>query len=178
MMHEGRVYYERCYAADHDAELSDDERRGCWDAWLTHYAAAQPPERVAYARARRSALASAGDASLRPLPTPGPTTPEPREDERVDPLAEVQDPSVPRGNVDDRLRTPLRPEPIPYEDRPRPPAPPPAPLPPPPTVLAQEPCLEICDPEWERCVFACPERGPSCRNACVAAYHLCMEGCG
>ncbi|MEM1418212.1 MAG: hypothetical protein AAGH15_25170, partial [Myxococcota bacterium] len=97
---------------------------------------------------------------------------------RVDPLGEPQDPSTPRGNVDDRLRVPLRNPPIPYEDRPRPPAPPPSPPPTPPTRLGAEPCLELCDPRWRSCVEGCPERGPTCRSACVAAYHLCMDGCG
>ncbi|MEO0322086.1 MAG: hypothetical protein AAF447_03945 [Myxococcota bacterium] len=177
MMHEGRVYYERCYAADRDAARSDDERLGCWDAWLAHYALAQPPEQVAYARARREALASGRRDPARVPHLPS-GRPESRPRDTVDPLGEVRDPSIPQGNVDDRLRVPLRPEPIPYADRARPPAPPPAPPPSPPTRLGQEPCLGVCDPEWARCVATCPDRGMGCRNACVASYHLCMDGCG
>ncbi len=66
MIHESDTYYERCYAADVDPQITVDTRRECWALWLEHYTPGQPPDRVAHARSRLAAL-EAGEVAP-PLP--------------------------------------------------------------------------------------------------------------
>lgn len=51
-MHRSDVYFERCYAADLDRRVPVEERRACWQAWMTHWQTDQPPERIDYVRER------------------------------------------------------------------------------------------------------------------------------
>lgn len=55
-MHEGDVYFERCYGAEFDPRVSHDQREACWEAWLAYYTKAQPAHRVDYALRRTEAL--------------------------------------------------------------------------------------------------------------------------
>jgi hypothetical protein len=51
-MHRSEVYFERCYAADFDPAVAIAQRRACWLAWMEHWQADQPPDRVDYVRER------------------------------------------------------------------------------------------------------------------------------
>lgn len=51
-MHRSEVYFERCYAADFDPNVPIAERRACWQDWMVHWQADQPPDRVDYVRER------------------------------------------------------------------------------------------------------------------------------
>jgi hypothetical protein len=62
--------YEACYAADYDPKVSADQRRACWNDWLSDYAKSQPPERIDYAQMRLRQLSS--DGSTLPLPDAAP----------------------------------------------------------------------------------------------------------
>ena len=65
-MHQADRYFERCYVADLTPGVPAARRLRCWQRWLRHYAAHQPPRRIAYARARVQQLRAG--RSLEPLP--------------------------------------------------------------------------------------------------------------
>jgi len=56
MVHEGDVYFERCYAADFDARIGPEQKEACWQAWLAFYTRHQPAHRVDYAMRRIEAV--------------------------------------------------------------------------------------------------------------------------
>jgi hypothetical protein len=56
MVHDGDTYFERCYAADFQVRLSQEQKEGCWQAWLAFYTRHQPAHRVDYALRRIEAL--------------------------------------------------------------------------------------------------------------------------
>jgi len=56
MVHDGDVYFERCYGADFDARYPQAQKEACWQAWLAHYTKHQPAHRVDYALRRIEAL--------------------------------------------------------------------------------------------------------------------------
>lgn len=55
-VHQGDVFYERCYAAEHDRSVGDSERQECWAAWLAEYQLGQPAARVRHAEGRVAGL--------------------------------------------------------------------------------------------------------------------------
>ncbi|MGE0787518.1 MAG: hypothetical protein AB7S26_17725 [Sandaracinaceae bacterium] len=55
-MQQSHVYFERCYAADFDALIPPAQKHACWSAWLEHYTAGLPQDRVRYARERVAAI--------------------------------------------------------------------------------------------------------------------------
>jgi hypothetical protein len=63
MVHEGNVYFERCYGADFEAKVPAQQREACWTAWLAHYTRHQPSHRVDYAM-RRIENIQAGESTL------------------------------------------------------------------------------------------------------------------
>jgi hypothetical protein len=56
MMHEGDVYFERCYGADFASEFGVQQKEACWQAWVAHYTKHQPAHRVDYALGRIESL--------------------------------------------------------------------------------------------------------------------------
>jgi len=56
LVHEGDVYFERCYGADFDHRIAQSQRESCWQAWIAHYTKHQPAHRVDYALRRVEAL--------------------------------------------------------------------------------------------------------------------------
>jgi hypothetical protein len=59
MVHDGNVYFEHCYGADFEPNVSDSDREACWNAWLAHYTRHQPAHRIDYAMRRVEALQAA-----------------------------------------------------------------------------------------------------------------------
>jgi hypothetical protein len=55
-VHQGNVYFERCYAADLDLAVPATERRACWQAWHEHYQVGASPERIDHATERLAML--------------------------------------------------------------------------------------------------------------------------
>lgn len=56
MVHEGDIYFERCYSADFAEQLANTQREACWQAWLADYTRFQPAHRIDYAMRRIEAL--------------------------------------------------------------------------------------------------------------------------
>jgi len=56
MVHDGDVYFERCYGADFDTRYPQAQKEACWQAWFAHYTKHQPAHRVDYALRRIEAL--------------------------------------------------------------------------------------------------------------------------
>jgi len=201
MMHQSTNYFERCNGADLDPGRTRAEREGCWSAWLEHYADGQQPERVTYAEGRLAALRSGEE--MAPLPdqvrytaayvTTSAQINRDGEESASDPGTEP-DPSEPGGDSANAgsessdvvaLCTeaqctegcdPVVDCGLPANVRPAPPAPPP-PAPRPPSLQTSQPCLRICNPEWDTCIARCTERGPACVVACEARFHVCVGGC-
>lgn len=63
MVHEGNVYFERCYGADFDPKVRPELREACWSAWLAHYTRHQPSHRVDYALRRIESIQT-GESTL------------------------------------------------------------------------------------------------------------------
>jgi hypothetical protein len=61
MVHQGNAFFEHCYGADNNSEVSDADRESCWGAWLAHYTREQAGERVDYAMRRVEALQMGGN---------------------------------------------------------------------------------------------------------------------
>lgn len=148
--------FERCFDFDYNPAKAIDQKRTCWEDWITEHVYNQPPDKVAYAELRLAELE-------RGISIPGPPGPEGAFDERPVPPppdagAEQGAPAV--GLPDDEsadagadaaLAEPLLP--------------------------AQE-CEDRCKSSFKPCAEACDRDGaPSCRAACDAGYRGCMRGC-
>jgi hypothetical protein len=160
MVHRSRAYFERCYAADFNPEIRRTERHACWVAWLDHYTAAQPRERIMYAHARVAAQARDTDA----LALPGVDDPA---DAGVA-LAPIAD----AGQLADA-------EPIAADARPAHAA---FAIPPPPEPAmprrGSPACAPVCGPRFSACVALCnPENPEACRDACIAEHRACGNAC-
>lgn len=148
-----QVYFERCYAADFDPRIPGTEKHACWDAWLEHYAAHQPRERVEYARERSRGLARG--RAVAPLPgipeaAMGPTG-----------AASVAAASA-GGDEADESRWPPPRERRYRRQLPR---------------TSNPTCAAAaCEAPWRDCLAACEDR-PACRNACTVELRACARGC-
>lgn len=149
-MHDGDLYFERCYGADFDRRVDPTKKEACWQAWLGHYTRHQPAHRVDYAMRRIEAL-QAGEA----LPTlPG--------------MAGAQGDQVPVdatllamvGGGAPRLATPR----VDGDSG---------------TVVHAVPngCLDACNKYESTCVSECPGGGVNCRNGCSRERAICLGGC-
>ena len=194
MVHQSNAYFERCHAADFDASVSTEDKMGCWQAWVEHYRAGQPPERVVYARERVAALTQ-GDI-LVPLPgmqeaAVGPsyaaTTYAAGGDEPAAASADSDPPAGADGNggvasplgangqpngIDPPSAAlggaPIAPHVAAATSRMAPPEPP---------RVGDPVCANVCEPRWEACVAQCANRPPSCLEACSTEHRTCMGGC-
>ncbi|MEM9069819.1 MAG: hypothetical protein AAGE52_15000 [Myxococcota bacterium] len=66
MVHQSSKYFERCHAAELNPERTNEERRGCWSAWLEHYGERSTSRKRAYATNRIAELS--GGSEIEPLP--------------------------------------------------------------------------------------------------------------
>lgn len=171
MIHESDTYYERCYAADVDPQISMETRQQCWALWLEHYTPGQPPERVAHARMRLAELEAGVQAA------PLPDAPLPLAVESVDAGVEVAllDGAVATANDGAPVATATDAGPLG----------PPAPDSPevranyrsPPPVSVTTACDPVCLVGWEECIPRCDDRTRACRSACQARYRSCQAAC-
>jgi hypothetical protein len=81
LVHDGDRYFEQCYGADFDPDLSKRQKEACWQAWIAHYTRHQPPQRVDYALRRVEAFQSGEPPLALPGLTPG--TPAPMDDRQL-----------------------------------------------------------------------------------------------
>lgn len=187
MIHESDTYYERCYAADVNPDVSIDLRRQCWSLWLEHYTPGQPPDRVAYARARESELAAG--ISAPPLPSrtsagaPQPTTATEDGGAPSDPASSTPPAAgTPDAGVHGDSDSGVGPSPELADGsntgapRPDSPAVRAAYRSPPPTS-ATTACDPVCREGWDACIPRCDDRTRACRAACQAQYRSCQAGC-
>lgn len=169
MIHESDTYYERCYAADVDPEISMDTRRQCWALWLEHYTPGQPPDRVAHARTRLAELEAGVQAP------PLPDVPPPLATEPADAGVEVSvlDGAVEATSDAGAAVTDAGPVGPPAPDSPEVRAnyrsPPP--------VSVTTACDPVCLAGWEECIPRCDDRTRACRAACQARYRNCQAAC-
>jgi len=150
MVHDGNLYFERCYGADFDRQVDATKREECWQAWLGHYTRHQPAHRVDYAMRRIEALQNG-----EPMPTlPG--------------LAGASGNQVP---VDPGLSTLVgggapRLAAVSQDADAG-------------TLSSEIPngCLEACNTFDSQCVSECPSRNVNCRNGCTRERAICLGGC-
>jgi len=197
-VHRGRAYFERCYAADFDAQIRRTERHACWVAWLDHYTSGQPRERIMYARARVAAQGIENDALAMPG-VDGASRSETytraahvRLESAPAPNAAVLDatPGAPPdaiqsasvevtlSSVDANGTGPSAPMVTATVRRPR--GPPSIPPPPPPAVprRGSVACAPVCDPRFIACAGMCDPAHPDpCRDACTAEHRACGNAC-
>ena len=170
MVHRSRAYFERCYAADFDPRVRRTERHACWVAWLDHYTAAQPRERIMYARER--VAAQSGDAAAllmpgvevaapspsgEPAPLPGPPAARARDEAPAAPSADGAVSAARPARLEPSIPPPPRPA-VPRRGSPA--------------------CAPICEPRFVACVERCPSASPeACRDACTAEHRACGNAC-
>jgi hypothetical protein len=175
MIHESDTYYERCYAADVDPQITVDTRRECWALWLEHYTPGQPPDRVAHARSRLAAL-EAGEVAP-PLPgSPLPPVTETTEasDAGVEATA-VLDGATPEPLPEGAVAAGTDAGPV---GPPRPDSPEVrAAYRPPPPVTVTTACDPVCQVGWDECIPRCDDRTRACHSACQAQYRRCQAAC-
>lgn len=163
---QGRVYFERCYAADFDARIPIAEKHACWTAWNEHYTRGQPHERLQYATDRLHAL-ERGE-SLEGLPglpdspigrTSAPITVSQSAPVEPDVSEEA---APPPANVDaEDPETPAT--------RRHPPRLPRA---------SNDTCaVQACEARWRVCAEACPAFEDACETACEVEMYACARGC-
>lgn len=202
-VHQGNVYFERCYAADLDVAVPAQERRACWQAWHAHYQLGASPERIDHATERLAMLdpeqaeaiaLATGSDSVESETEPGGTSL--GEIVSAEPDARVQEPEatvVPASEPTSEAAI----EP-PVAD-----APPEARLVEDTTthvqiVEAEERaraaerrshrsivvprsttphCARTCQPIWERCAATCTADERGCVAACRRELTICSRGC-
>lgn len=187
-VHRSDVYFERCYAADLDPRVPAAESRACWQAWMTHWQADQPPERVDYVRERllrldpeRAAILAlaTGGADTDPAPLAGTASGAPAaEGETVEVAAAVEPAPTPViESGADGAATPIdEPEPAPREIAParerrarRTPLMP---------HVESVHCGEACRPVWVACTDRCADHDrTACLRACRLELRTCARAC-
>src|SRR5689334_22051067 len=74
-VHEGTIRFEHCYRMDLEPRATAEQRRACWQLWVTSYTLGQPRDRTDYAARRlRSFDGESSDApelALGAEPRPG-----------------------------------------------------------------------------------------------------------
>ncbi len=200
-VHQGNVYFERCYAADLDALVPPTERRTCWQAWHAHYQTGASPERIDYvterlamldpAQAEAIALATGTDPTEVGARTDdtalarmvAPEAPPPaREPEAIEPTLTTTDGSEPVASLEDAPHARLVEDTathiqiVDQEERER----------------AEERrshrtiviprsttphCARSCRPVWERCAATCSAHERGCIAACRQELVVCSHGC-
>lgn len=191
-VHRARVYFERCYAADLEEGVPDEERRACWQQWVKHYQVGQPPDRIDYVRERilqldpesAEILAMAAGVEEEPEPaiaivTPIETEAAAAEEPIAQPLDSASEPPT--------IAVAASGEPV--EVTPIGPAPEvPSTVPPartrraartPPIPRSDSPrCGEACRPVWESCLATCDGRDvPACHRSCRLQHRTCARAC-
>jgi hypothetical protein len=149
MVHDGNVYFEHCYGAEFNGEVTPMEREACWNAWLADYTRHQPAHRIDYAMRRVESI-QAGEQTLKlpgfaggqNLPPTDPKVSEHMSLRSARVGAEVatttvlgHDAGVPHG------------------------------------------CNTVCQDFAQRCEGECPPDSPDCRLLCVREGAICANGC-
>lgn len=159
---QGRVYFERCYAADFDPRVALADKHACWTAWLAHYTSGQPVDRGDYARQRIYAIEHGESVPRLPgLPAAalGPRS-----------AAPITAASTSLTEDDAERAAPERPERRRRRSR-RERHAPPLPRNSNPTCAAT-----ACEQAWRACYDTCDGARP-CETACQIELTACARGC-
>jgi hypothetical protein len=159
MVHDGNVYFERCYGAEFDARISPRQREACWSAWLAHYTRHQPAERIDYAMRRVEAI-QAGDQTLKLPGFAGGETPAPADPSqvRVDMRRARVGSEVPTVEARGSAREQNTDEQHPADGVPN-------------------GCGAVCGETGSHCEAGCPADSSDCRRLCVREKEICLRGC-
>ncbi len=147
MVHTGNFYFEHCYGAEFNPEVSPGEREACWMAWLANYTRHQPAHRVDYAMRRVEAI-QAGDQTLLLPGVPGGMSAPP-----VDPSL-PQTASAYPARVGANVATTEGDAGAPGHG-----------------------CSESCVGLEGECSLSCPPDTPSCHALCKRDAEICRRGC-
>jgi hypothetical protein len=150
MVHDGDVYFERCYGADYDARYPAGQKEACWQAWLAHYTKHQPAHRVDYALRRIEALQNGEPAPELPGLGNGGLT-------QGQLVAEVQDIDAGVSNNGSALLAP-RTEVADGGGIPN-------------------GCLHYCDEYEAACSSRCQGTSPACFSGCERERAICLHAC-
>lgn len=194
-VHRGSVYFERCYAADLDPTVPAEERRACWQQWISHYPVGQAPDRIDYVRERILRLDPEASEILAMATGVEETT----EAELVPPVAlgaPASEPPAGEAPVPQPVASTSEPPRIEVIAAPGPvevtavgPAPEVASTVPPararraartpPIPRSDTPhCGEACRPVWESCLATCDGRdAAACHRSCRLQHRTCARGC-
>jgi hypothetical protein len=149
MVHEGDRYFEHCYAADYQADVTPRDREACWLAWVASYTRHQPSNRVDYAMLRIEALQNGEPTPA--LPGLMETTRPPE-----DVASELAAVDAASGNTSDSLLMPTM-------DGDAGPVP--------------NGCVSFCNSYESRCLERCTGRSVACRTGCERERAICQQGC-
>lgn len=147
-MHDGDLYFERCYGADFDRRVDPQKKEACWQAWLGHYTRHQPAHRVDYAMRRIEALQNGEPPPTLPGLAGGSGNQVPVALGQEELLAGA----APRLASTDTDAGSLSSE-IPNG------------------------CLAACNTFESTCVSECPSGSVNCRNGCSRERAICLGGC-
>jgi len=173
-VHEGAVRFEHCYGMDLDPRSEPDQRKACWQTWLSAYTVGQPRDRIEYAQ--RRLRAPSGQDDERPtlaldrerppedrkfyLVVPSPTSVHapPPPVATVVPATDGGEPRDAATGSEEGAKT--ADTKLPDGGR-TPPA---------------ERCASSCKDTWQRCDATCGAGTPKCTE-CKNTYASCMRGC-
>ena len=170
-IYEGDAHFEHCYALDDASDIPLNQKRDCWNRWVTSSTAGQSRDRIEYANARAAALTRAqisptDDSLMQAAPGGGTTNqvlapestnafaPPPKTLEAMDGGAAA---AIASGvqPTSDGLRVAV------VDAGESPPAP-------------GASCTTDCNTTWQTCRTGCT--GTKCTK-CAATYKTCMRGC-
>lgn len=150
MVHDGNVYFEHCYGAEFNQQVTPMEREACWNAWLADYTRHQPAHRIDYAMRRVEAI-QAGEQTLALPGVAGGQKPPP-----IDPTV-ASHMSLRSAHVGAEVATTLQREAdagaIPHG------------------------CEGACHQYAERCHAGCPRESSDCALLCAREEAICANGC-
>gem|GEM_PF-5107294 len=150
MVHDGNVYFERCYGAEFNDKVSPIEREACWNAWLADYTRHQPAHRIDYAMRRVEAI-QAGDGTLK-LPGISRGQSAPPTDTSVSSQMKLRSVRV-GAEVATTSHEPATKDAVPHG------------------------CHSVCRDYQQRCEAVCPDESPDCKLLCVREEEICTHGC-
>jgi hypothetical protein len=149
MVHDGNVYFEHCYGAEFNEQVTPMEREACWNAWLADYTRHQAAHRIDYAMRRVEAI-QGGDGTLKlPGATGGQNT------APTDPTV-TDHMSVRSARVGAEVATVLHAGDaggVPHG------------------------CSAVCQAYGQRCKDVCPADSPDCLLLCTREEAICSNGC-
>lgn len=159
---QGRVYFERCYAADFDPRIPLAEKHACWTAWREHYTVGQAADRAQYALERIRAIehgesvprlpglpeAALGPRHATPIMAVSASQEEAPEDAVAARDARASERRRHRRRVMPRTANPVC-------------------------------AATACESSWHSCTEPCEDgrAGDACRTACQVELQSCARGC-